>query len=127
MRSETSALGVQITKSLEKAKKSELKDLLKNLRMYRELVKKVWKRWQKIYHNTFDWINDYTVEYFGDLDKSYVLEKARAVYKKTFNIEVKDSDIKMEKKDNIKWGMKIYLNDNLLDLSFLKFYNLLKK
>ncbi len=127
MRSKTSALGVKITESLEKAKKSELTDLLKNLKMYRGLVKKVWKRWQKIYHNTFDWINEYTVEYFGDLDKSYVLEKARDVYKKTFDIEVKDSEINMKQRDNIKWGMKIYLNDNLLDLSFLRFHNLLKK
>jgi len=41
MRSKTSALGVKITESLEKAKKSELTDLLKNLKMYRGLVKKV--------------------------------------------------------------------------------------
>jgi len=124
---ETSALGVKITERLEKAKKGELKDLLKNLRMYRELVKKVWKRWQKIYHNTFDWINDYVVEYYWDLEKSYVLEKAKEVYKKTFDIEVNNEDIEMKQKDNIKWGMKIYLNDNLLDLSFLRFHNLLKK
>jgi hypothetical protein len=41
MRSETSALGVQITESLQKAKKDELKRILKNLRLYKELVKKV--------------------------------------------------------------------------------------
>ncbi len=127
MRSETSALGVQITESLQKAKKDELKRILKNLRLYKELVKKVWKRWKKIYHNKFDWINEYLVEYYWDLDNAYVLEKAKEVYKKTFGIDVKDDDIKIEQKETVKWGIKIYLNDNLLDLSFLRFYNLLKK
>lgn len=118
---------MQIKESLEKAQKDELKELLKNLRMYKDLVKKVWKRWEKIYSNLFNWINEYIVEYFWDLDKSYVLGKAKEVYKKTFNIDVKDSDIKLVKSEKIKWGMKVYLNDNLLDLSFLKFYNILKK
>lgn len=118
---------MQITESLEKAKKDELKHILKNLRLYKELVKKVWKRWKKIYHNKFDWINEYLVEYYWDLDKAYVLGTAKKVYKKTFDIDVKEEDIKIEQKESVKWGMKIYLNDNLLDLSFLRFYNLLKK
>ena len=44
-----------------------------------------------------------------------------------FDIDVKDNDIKLIKNKKIKWGMKVYLNDNLVDLSFLKFYNLLNK
>ena len=44
-----------------------------------------------------------------------------------FDIDVADTDIKLIKNEKIKWGMKIYLNDSLIDLSFLKFYNLLNK
>jgi hypothetical protein len=43
-----------------------------------------------------------------------------------FDIDVNDNEIKLIKNEKIKWGMKVYLNDNLVDLSFLKFYNLLK-
>ena len=111
---------------IENLKKSELEELLKNLRTYKELVNKVWNRWKKIFAHLFNWINDYVVEYCGDLEETYLLNEAKGVYKKVFDIDVNDSDIKLVKNENVKWGMKIYLNDNLVDLSFLKFYNLLK-
>ncbi|MFK7779942.1 MAG: hypothetical protein QM490_02245 [Candidatus Gracilibacteria bacterium] len=118
---------MQIKENLDKAKKEELKVLLKNLRLYKDLVRKIGKRGEKIYHNIFNGVNEYLVEYYGDLDKSYVLREAQEIYKNIFNIEVKDSDIRLVQSEKIKGGMKVYLNDNLLDLSFLKFYNLLKK
>jgi hypothetical protein len=105
----------------------ELNKLLKDLRLYKDLVKKVWKRWEKIFNKLFNWTNEYLVEYYWDLEESYILKEAKVVYKKLFDIEVKDSDIKIVENKKIKWGMKIYLNDDLVDLSFLKFHNLLNK
>jgi hypothetical protein len=112
--------------NIENLNKSELQELLKNLKVYKDLIKKVWNRWKKIYENIFNAQNQYLVEYYGELDKSYVLKEAKDIYKKMFNVDVIDSDIKLIKKQNLKWGIKIYLNDDLVDLSFLKFYNLLK-
>ena len=113
--------------NIEGLEKAELEELLKHLKVYKDLVKKVWNRWKIIFDNKFNWINQYSVEYYGDLDESYVLTEAKEIYKKMFDIDVIDKDIKLTKNENIKWGMKIYLNDNLVDLSFLKFYNLLNK
>jgi hypothetical protein len=113
-------------KNIEKLQKNELEELLKDLRLYKDLVKKVWSRWKKIFHNIFNETNEYSVEYYWDLDESYVFKKSKKVYKKLFDIEVDESDIKLIKKDSLKWGMRIYFNDKLVDLSFLKFYNLLK-
>ncbi len=113
--------------NIENLNKSELEELLKNLKTYKDLVKKVWKRWKSIYENAFNWVNTFLVEYYWDLEESYVLTEAKQIYKKMFDIEVKETDIKLEKKQNLKWGMKVYFNDNLVDLSFLKFYNLLNK
>ena len=113
--------------SIENLKQSELEELLKDLRVYNDLIKKVWKRWKKIFDHIFNWVNEYTVEYYWDIDSSYVLTEAKGIYKKMFDIEVSDTDIKLIKNEKIKWGMKVYLNDNLVDLSFLKFYNLLNK
>ena len=107
--------------------KSELEEVLKNLRVYNDLIKKVWKRWKNIFNNVFNGINEYSVEYYNNIDESYVLTEAKKIYKNMFNIEVNDSDIKLIKNEKIKWWMKVYLNDNLIDLSFLKFYNLLNK
>ena len=107
--------------------KAKLEELLKDLRVYNDLIKKVWKRWKKIFNHVFNGVNEYSVEYYWDIDEWYILTEAKGIYKKMFNIEVKDSDIKLIKNEKIKWGMKVYLNDNLVDLSFLKFYNLLNK
>jgi hypothetical protein len=112
--------------NIEGLEKAELEKLLKDLKVYKDLTKKVWKRWKSIFDNKFNWINEYSVEYYGDIDESYVITEAKEIYKKMFDINVNDKEIKLIKNEKIKWGMKIYLNDSLIDLSFLKFYNLLK-
>jgi len=113
--------------NIEKLNKQELEDLLKNLRTYKDLMKKVWKRGKKIYDNVFNWKNEYVVEYFDKLDSDYVLKEALEIYNKVFWVKVSDSEVKLVENPNVKGGMKVYLNDNLVDLSFLKFYNILKK
>ena len=113
--------------NIEGLKKAELEELLKDLKVYKDLIKKVWKRWRIIFDKMFNWINQYSVEYYGDMDESYILAEAKEIYKKMFDIDVADKEIKLKKNEKIKWGMKVYLNDNLVDMSFLKFYNLLNK
>lgn len=113
--------------NLEWLDKAELEKLLKDLKVYNDLIKKVWKRWKTIFENKFNGINKYLVEYYGDIDESYILSEAKEIYKKMFDVDVVDTDIKLIKNEKIKWGIKIYLNDSLVDLSFLKFYNLLNK
>ncbi len=112
--------------NLDNLQKNELQELLKDLRLYKDLTKKVWNRWKKIFDSIFNEKNEYTVEYYGELKEEYVIKKSKKVYKSIFDIDVEDSDIKLLKKDNLKWWMRVYLNDKLVDLSFLKFYNLLK-
>ncbi len=113
--------------NLEGLDKAELELLLKDLKIYKDLIKKVWKRWKQIFDNKFNNKNEFVVEYYWDIDESFVLAKAKEIYNKIFDINVKDDDIKLVKNNEIKWWMKIYLNDNLIDLSFLKFYNILNK
>lgn len=113
--------------SIENLNKVELELLLKNLRFYKDVVKKLWGRWKKVYEHVFNWKNEYIVEYYWDLEESYLLSEAKGIYKKVFNILVYDSEIKLIKNEKVKWWMKVYLNDDMVDLSFLKFYNLLNK
>lgn len=113
--------------NIENLNKAELEELLKDLKVYKNLILKVWKRWKIIFDNMFNWINQYSVEYYGDLEESYILAEAKNIYKKMFDIDVKDEDIKLINNEKIKWGIKVYLNDSLVDLSFLKFYNILNK
>ena len=112
--------------NLEKLNKNDLEELLKDLRLYKDLVQKIWNRWKAIFKNIFNKQNKYVVEYFWDLEKSYVLKESQKIYSQVFDLDVKDSEIELIQKQNLKWGLKIYVNDSLIDLSFLKFYNLLK-
>ena len=113
--------------NLEKLNKNELQELLKNLSLYKDLIKKVWNRGKTIFNKIFSWSNTYTVEYYWELDKEYVIKESQYIYKKMFDQDVRAEDINLVRKNKIKGWMKIYLNDSLVDLSFLKFYNLLKK
>lgn len=113
--------------ALEKLDKKGLEELLKNLKLYKDLIKQVWNRGKTIFDNIFSWNNSYIVEYYWDLDEKYVLEKAQNVYKDIFKENVSEKDISLVKNDKIKWWIKVYFNDKLIDLSFLKFYNLLNK
>ena len=44
--------------NIENLNKTELEQLLKDLRLYKDLVRKVGNRWKTIYDNIFNWKND---------------------------------------------------------------------
>jgi len=112
--------------NLESLNKAELQDLLKNLNLYKNLVTKVWKRWKKIFANVFEWKNDYKVEYHTSLDEADVSDEAIKIFEKIFWEKVSKNDITFEKSEKVLGWMKLYMNDNMIDMSFLKFYNLVK-
>jgi hypothetical protein len=112
--------------NIKNLNKDELYSLLKALKIYRNLIKKIWNRWKNIFKQIYFWKNTFFVEYYWDLDKQYVLDNSKKVYKNIFNFDVLDNDIIIKENKNLKWWMKVYLNDNLVDMSFQKFYNLLK-
>lgn len=113
--------------NLDNLNKSELQELLKELKVYKDLIKKVWNRGKKIFENIYNSKNDYLVEYYSELEEAYVYEEASKIYKKLFDVKVEKEDIRFVRNDKILGWIKVYLNDNLVDMSFLKFYNLLKK
>lgn len=112
--------------NIKNLNKDELYDLLKALKKYRDLIKKIWNRWKKIFKQIYFWKNYFFVEYYWNLDKEYVLNIAKNVYKNIFNLDLNNEEIIIKENKNLKWWIKIYFNDNLVDMSFQKFYNLLK-
>jgi len=106
--------------------KSDLKDLLKKLSLYKNLRRKLWKRWIKAYDNIINWKNEYKVEYFSAMDKDYVLKESIETYQKAFWVKPDISEIEIIENANLKWWMKLYFNDNLVDMSFSKVSALIK-
>ena len=105
---------------------SELQKILKQLKLYKDLTKKLWSRWKAI----FDFlVNDkslYKVEYYSGISEQEALKEAKIAYKKAFWEEIDDSQIVLKKKDKLDWGIRVFKNDKLLDLSFSKIEKLIK-
>jgi len=107
--------------------KRELKELLKNLILYRDLVKKIWKRWKKIFSQINDWKNSFVVEFFPKLDKNFVLEKSKKIFEEVFwQKNLNNEEIILKENEKIWWWMRLFFNDQMVDLSFLRMKNLIK-
>jgi hypothetical protein len=60
------------------------------------------------------------VEYFPLVWEKWAKEIAKEVYKKAFGITPTQEEIECIQKEDLKWGIKVYKDDFLVDLSFSK-------
>lgn len=113
---------------ISKLNKLELKNLLKKLTLLNSLKKSLWNRWITEFHKINNWVNSYKVEYFdfGASSLSYIKEKSSESFKKLFWLDIKTEEIQFIPNQNLKWWFRIYFNDNMYDLSYNRFENLLK-
>lgn len=113
---------------ISKLNKLELRNLLKKLKLLNSLKKSLWNRGSREFDRINNGVNVYKVEYFnsGDSSLSFVQEKASESFKKIFWLDVKLENIQFIQNQNLKWWMRIFFNDNMCDLSYNRFANLLK-
>ncbi|MDP5038872.1 MAG: hypothetical protein NWP80_00310 [Candidatus Gracilibacteria bacterium] len=105
----------------------ELKEILKQLKIYKELKTKLGNRGTVIYKNSLDNIKSLVVEYSSSTNKDFALEQSISIYKNIFNIEVSNSDIKLIENKDLIGGIKVFCEDNMIDLTFLKYQKILSK
>jgi len=105
---------------INKLNLKELKFLLKKIKTYKEFRNKLWNRWVELFKRNMNNKNLLVVEYFPSIDENLAKNIALKVYKKKFNLDVKENEIVFIKKEELKWWIKVYKNDFLVDLSFLK-------
>jgi len=108
-------------------KKSDLEKLLKELKLYNDLRKKLWNRWINLFKRNMNNTSKLEVEYFPSIDEVIAYENAITVYLKVFNIKPTKDEIKFISKKSIWGGIKVYMDDDMVDFSFSKVENLLKK
>lgn len=108
--------------------KTEVKDLLKNLKLLNSLKKSLWNRWKREYDRIKNNIDSYIVEYFEVCPDSldYFKEKAVILYKKLFWVDLNSSQITFVPTKSLQGWLRIYLNDTMYDLSYSRFQKLLK-
>ena len=108
-------------------KKEELEKLLKELTLYKDLWRKLWKRWIELFKREMSGDSLLEVEYFPSISEAIAFDNAIKVYTSIFNISPKKEEIRFISKDSIGWGIKVYKDDSMVDLSFSKVEKILKK
>ena len=111
---------------IKKLSKEELTTLLKDLKLLSKLKKDLGKRWQKVFELKNENKNSYEVEYFPALSEEEAYLDALKIFNKVFSENPSKEEIRFVKSDFIKWWIRVYKNDNRVDLSFSKVEKLVK-
>lgn len=114
-------------KQLENIDLKSAKSLLHSLRQYSDMSKKLWKRGRNLFMKTLSGEQTLRVEYFPALWESAAWTQAQWVFKKSFGVDADKSSVEFLSSDLLKWGMKVYCDDNMVDLSFKKVEDIMQK
>ena len=109
-----------IQQYISSLKLDELQNILKEIKVYKALSRGLWRRWRNLYHKQHNNTKQYVVEYYPSLWEDSAWEQAQSVYKKVLDEAVEKSDIIFIQKPELKWGMKVYADDTMVDLSYSK-------
>ena len=106
--------------NIEKLNSSELKTVLKWLKLYSDLTKKLGNRWKAIFKNKLLGTKSYKVEYTDALWEEKAWGKANIAFKKAFWNTPKKEEVSFIVNNEIFGGVKIFEDDNMIDLSLSK-------
>lgn len=114
-------------KQLDNINLSDAKSLLKDMRVYADMTKKLWNRWKALFMKNLLGQKTLRVEYFPALGEDTAWSQAEGVFSKSFWVKAKKAEVEFVSSSLLKWGMKVYCDDNMVDLSFKKVENLMQK
>ena len=113
-------------KNIDSLTIADAKDLLKHLNIYRDMKKKLGVRWVSLFKRNLSGQSSFLVEHFSTVSEDLAFANAQAIYKKTFGAEPKREEIEFRQLDSIGWGIKVYMDDNMVDMSYSKIKKALK-
>ena len=102
-----------------------LQNLLNEVKTYKDLRSKLGKRWVALFKRNMEGKHLLLVEYFPSVGKDLARDIALWIYKKSFGLEVNEAEIVFTPKENLKWWVKVYKDDFMVDLSFSKIEKLI--
>jgi len=114
-------------KQIENIKLQEAKILLRDMRKYSDMGKKLWKRWKSLFMKELLGSQSLKVEYFPALWVDAAWLQAKSIFSKSFWVQAKKDEVEFIESSALKWGMKLYCDDNMVDLSFKKVEHLMQK
>lgn len=114
-------------KQLDNLSLADAKSLLRDMRVYADMTKKLWLRGKNLFMKNLLGQKTLTVEYFPALWVDGAWSQAEGVFSKSFWVKAKKEDVIFVEISALKWGMKVYCDDNMVDLSFKKVEHLMQK
>ena len=112
--------------NLNKYTKTELAEISRILKKYKALRKNVWKKWSEIIKSELTWKIKVEVEYFPSLWKEEIKKTSLEIFEKVLNIKPNEEEIIWKENLNLKWWIRLFHWDEMLDISFESIKNNLK-
>ncbi len=113
-------------KQLENIGVSELKTVLKWLKLYSSLVSKIGNRGKNLFHRELEWKNSYRLEYTSSMEENTAWKQGEKAFKKSFGITPSREEVVFIQNDDIEGGIKIFSNDDMVDFSLSMAINQIK-
>lgn len=107
-------------REIEKLDKSDLIKVYKLVKKFKSLYKDVWEKSKWLFHFSFFKTQKFIVEYFPAIQKDNLENIAISIFKSQFWIEVDPLNIEWKENKNLKWWARLFLNDDMIDISFDK-------
>lgn len=114
-------------KQIDNMSLEDAKNVLRSIRSYADMTKKLWARGRDLFMKSLLWTRSFTIEYFPALGKDSAWNQAQNVFSKSFSESPKKEEVKFIENPDLKGGMKVYVDDNMIDLSYKKVENLMQK
>lgn len=102
------------------------KNILKTLKLYKDLTKMMGKRGKEVFDNKVFQKSIFKVEYYPCIDIEIVRQMAVQSYLDFFKTQVIPQDIIFSQNTALGWGMRVYKNSEMLDLSLVRVEKFLK-
>jgi len=113
-------------KEIASLSKKELRTLLKHLTTYQKLQKAIGKRGVSEYHRVQNGKDILKVEYFPTKDMSGIQKQTLEIYEKVYSKKIDTKDILWIEKQDLQWWIRVFLNDEMIDMSFARFAQILQ-
>ncbi len=91
------------------------------------MKKKLGHRGSELFARNLSGKQKFVVEYFPIFGEDDAWQQAQQVFKKSFSLSPERAGVIFIPKESIKGGMKVYVDDQMVDMSFTKVERLLKK
>ncbi len=96
----------------------EIRELRRSVQRFATMKKQLGKRGEALFARELAGKKLYTVEYVPTMSEDDAWQQSQKVFSKSFWETPAREEVIFLPKDSLKWGMKVYVDDHLVDMSY---------